>query len=54
MENRKGFSLAEVLVCLLIVGIIAAMVIPAMVYDVYERNDCNKVNKIPSDNVKCI
>ena len=44
-KKLEGFSLAEVLVCLLIVGMIAAMVIPAMVYDVYERMTVTRLIK---------
>ena len=30
MKNKKGFTLAEVLITLAIIGIVAAMVLPAL------------------------
>lgn len=47
-KKTEGFSLAEVIVCLAIVGIIAAMVIPVMVFDVYEKTTVVKLVKFYS------
>ena len=45
---RKGFTLVEALVTLGIIGTIAAITIPSVVNDVYERETIAKARKIYS------
>lgn len=44
-KRIRGFSLAEVIICLCIVGIIAAITIPSLVFDVYENLTITQVKK---------
>ncbi len=46
--KNRGFSLAEVIICLLVVGIIAAITIPTLVFDVYEQLTVTQVKKVYS------
>ncbi len=48
-RHYTGFSLAEVLVTLVIVGIIAALVIPSIVYNTKDMELRNKWKKVYSD-----
>ncbi len=48
IKKMEGFSIAEVIVCLAIVGIIAAMTIPVMAFDVYERITVSRLIKFQS------
>ena len=44
-DMKKGFSLAEVLICLMIVGMIAAMTIPSIVFRYQEQITVTKLQK---------
>ena len=44
-DMKKGFSLAEVLICLMIVGMIAAMTIPSIVFRYQEQITVTQLQK---------
>ena len=61
MRNKKGFTLAEVLVTLTIIGVVASMTIPSLIHDFQEKqwkvafkktfSELNRANiKIKTDN----
>lgn len=47
--NRKAFTLAEVLVTLAIIGVVAALIVPAMVKNIDKVKNKNAFKKIYSD-----
>ncbi len=45
MKNRKGFTLAEVLVTLAVIGVVAALTIPALIQSSNEKQATTSIKK---------